>query len=213
LQHGGDEPQGQADDVEVATLDAWNPFGGVALNAVGTCFVHWLARGDVGIDLLVSQRQKLDAGDLGSDLGACCGRDGDSSDHTMGTAGEHAEHSGSICGILRFGEDVSVKGDRGVSTEDNSRLGWSVRRNLRKNRLCFMAGKTDNVGDWVFVRIWILVDVRGTYFKGETSLFEEFAAARRGGSQDEWVHVGILSLTRFFGAEWHTPAPVYDQRQ
>jgi hypothetical protein len=131
----------------------------------------------------------------------------------MGAAGKHAEHPGGICGIIWFREDVPVEGDRSVGTEDNSRLDWSVGRNFRKNALCFFASETDHVGDRVFVRTRVFVNVRGAYFEREACLFKEFSAAGRSGSQDQWAHGDIPSLTRFCEVELRQPAPVYDQRQ
>jgi hypothetical protein len=79
--------------------------------------------------------------------------------------------------------------------------------------LRLLAREADDVCDGVFVRMRILVDVRGAYFEGEACLFEEFAAAGRSGSQDEWTHVDIPSLTRFREVGSRPSAPVYDQRQ
>jgi hypothetical protein len=53
FEESGDEGDGEADYVEIAAFDAGNPTGGVALDGVGSCFVHGLAGGDVGIDFLV----------------------------------------------------------------------------------------------------------------------------------------------------------------
>ena len=53
FEQGGDEGEGQADDVEVVAFDAGNPAGGAALDGVGAGFVHGLAGGDVGGDLFV----------------------------------------------------------------------------------------------------------------------------------------------------------------
>ena len=42
----------QADDRIIIAMDRLNEFGGIALNGVGTGFIHRLVGGDVLIDLL-----------------------------------------------------------------------------------------------------------------------------------------------------------------
>jgi len=119
FEEGGDEGDGQADDVEVVTLDAGNPAGGAALYGVGSGFVHWLTGGDVGGDVGFGQREEADSGDFGGDFGAGGGDDGDAGDDVMGSAGEKTEDAGGIGIVFRFAEDVVVEGDGGVGTEDD----------------------------------------------------------------------------------------------
>ena len=53
FEEGGDEGDGQADDVEITAFDAGNPTGGAALDGVGSGFVHGFAGGDVSIDFFL----------------------------------------------------------------------------------------------------------------------------------------------------------------
>ena len=55
---------GEADDVEVVALDAWDPAGGVALDAVGAGLVQGLAREEVAGEFGVLDEVDGDVGDL-----------------------------------------------------------------------------------------------------------------------------------------------------
>ena len=114
LEEGGDEGDGEADDVEVVAVDAGDPAGGEALDGVGAGFVHGLTGGDVGCDVGVGEGEEADCGDFGGDFGAGGGDDGDAGDVVMGAAGEETEHAGGVGFVFGFGEDVVVEGDGGV---------------------------------------------------------------------------------------------------
>lgn len=105
FEEGSDEGEGEADDVEVAALDAGNPARGAALDGIGAGFVHGLAGGDVGGNFGVGEGEEADGGDFGGDFGAGGGDEGDAGDDVVGAAGEEAEHAGGVGGGLGFGED------------------------------------------------------------------------------------------------------------
>ena len=127
MEHGGDEGEGKADDVEVVALDAGDPASGEALDGVGSGFIHGLAGGDVGVDVFVGECEEADGGDFGGDFGAGGGDDGDAGDDVMGAAGEKTEHAGGVGLVFGFAEDVAVEGDGGVGAEHLK----SGRRRLR----------------------------------------------------------------------------------
>src|SRR5262249_22796799 len=54
----------QAHHVEVAAFDAWNPTGGVALDAVGSGLIHGLATHEVVDELFFVDEVEEDLGDL-----------------------------------------------------------------------------------------------------------------------------------------------------
>ena len=60
--------------------------------------------------------------------------------------------------------------------------------------LGFFAGEAGDVGDGVFVGKRVLGDVSGMDLEGVAGLGEEFAAARRGGGEDEHelIMAGVL---------------------
>ena len=68
FEEGGDEGDGEADDVEVVAFDAGNPAGGAALDGVGSGLVHGFAGGDVGGDFFVGEGEEVDGGGFGGDL-------------------------------------------------------------------------------------------------------------------------------------------------
>ena len=119
FEEGGDEGDGQANDVEVVAFDAGDPAGGEALDGVCAGLVHGLAGGDIGGDVGVGEGEEADGGDFGGDFGAGGGDDGDAGDDVMGAAGEKTEHAGGIGGVFGLGEDVVVEGDGGVGAQDD----------------------------------------------------------------------------------------------
>ena len=121
-EEGGDEGDGQTDDIEVAAFDAGNPTGGAALDGVGAGLVHGLAGGDVGVDLFVREGEELDGGDFGGDFGGGCGDQGDAGENAMGASGEQAEHPGGVGGAFWLAEDVVVESDGGVHAQDSERF-------------------------------------------------------------------------------------------
>jgi hypothetical protein len=118
FKQGGDEGDGQADYVEVVTLDAGNPAGGAALDGVGAGFVHGLAGGDVGGNLFVRKGEEFDGGDFGGYFSALRRYEGDAGDDAMGAAGEKTQDTGGVGGVFRLAQDVVVEGDGGIGAED-----------------------------------------------------------------------------------------------
>jgi len=116
---------GQADDVEIAALDARDPAGGVALDAVGAGFVEGLAAGEI-----VDQFGLLDdiEGDLGDfDVGERLGRgeDGDTGHDGVGAAGEEVEHASGVSLVGGLAENLAVGHDAGVGGEDDQRVAFA----------------------------------------------------------------------------------------
>jgi hypothetical protein len=69
---------------------------------------------------------------------------------------------------------------------------WGTRAyggEFSEDGLGFFAGETSDAGDGIFVGQRVLRDVGGMDGEGEAGLGEEFAAAGRGGGEDEGEHV------------------------
>src|SRR6185437_4364257 len=92
--HGVDQRDGQADDVEVAANNAWNPAAGVALDGVGAGLVHRLPSGDVGANFFVGQSEHGDAGGFSGDFDTERRDEADAGDDLMSSTGEQAQHAG-----------------------------------------------------------------------------------------------------------------------
>jgi len=116
IEEGGDEGDGEADDVEVVAFDAGNPAGGAALDGVGSGLVHGLAGSDVGGDFLFGKCAEGYGCGFGADLGGGCGDEGDAGDDLMGAAGEETQHAGGVGGVGGLAEDLVVEGYDGVGS-------------------------------------------------------------------------------------------------
>jgi len=114
IEEGGDEGDGESNDVEVVAFDAGDPAGGAALDGVGAGFVQGLAGGDVGCDFFVREGKEFDGGDFGGYFSGLGGDDGDAGDDAVGAAGEKTQHAGGVGGVRGLAEDVVVEGDGGV---------------------------------------------------------------------------------------------------
>ena len=101
----------------------------------------------------------------------------------MGLAGEQAEHAGGIGCVLWFSEDLFVDDDYGVRAENEG-----VRRDgvSSGDGLGLFTGETGDEANRVFAGLAEFGDIGGNDLESEAGLREKFAAARRGGGQNQW---------------------------
>ena len=103
---GGDGGDGEAHNVEEVALDAGDPAGGVALDAVGSGFVERVPGGKIVGEVVVGDGGEEHAG--GFDVRALVGwrDDGYAGVYLMDAVGKLAEHSFSVGEIGGFVEDL-----------------------------------------------------------------------------------------------------------
>lgn len=172
----------KAHDVEVAAFDAGDPAGGIALDAIGSGFVHGLAAHEVVDELLVVDEVEEDLGNLDLADHAGAGDGGDSGEDLVGASGEELEYAARVGLIDGFAEDFAVEDDGGVGAQDDEGVGGVVFvvAAAIEDGLGFFDGEALDVLGGGLVGLEEFIEVGGLDGEGEADLFEELAAARRG---------------------------------
>ena len=71
---------GEADDVEIAAADTFDPEGGDALDGVGACLIEGLTGSEIEIDLLIGEGCEFHVGDLVVDGLSVCADESNTAD-------------------------------------------------------------------------------------------------------------------------------------
>src|SRR6266851_7724517 len=174
--------EGEADDVEVTAFDARNETAGATLDGVGAGFVVRFAGGEVAGDFFVIELGEMDVSrfDEGAALGVGKADESDTGDDGVGAGGKFFEHVTSVVRGARLAEDVAIKGDLGVGSDDDGRAGGAG-----GYKFGFGSGQALDEIMRRFAGVRCFVDGGGEHGEGETSVVEDFGAADGGGGENE----------------------------
>src|SRR6267378_7424323 len=174
--------EGQADDVEVAALDAGNEAAGAALDTVGARLVVFFPGGEVARDLFRREGVEVHQGGLGKGdaLGIGQTDKGDAGDDGVGAPGKLFEHPSCVVRRARLAEDVAVERYFGVGSDDD-RGAHATRRDQ------FGLGGRQTLDEVLggFARIGSFVDRGGEHGKRDSRVPKNFGASRRCGSKNQ----------------------------
>src|ERR1017187_7687461 len=121
INHADYAGDGEAHDVEVVAVDAGDPAGGVALDAVGPGLVERLGGGAIEVEFGCGDFGEGDCGGFNGAGHAGARDDGYAGKHLVHAAGEAEEDALRVLGVVGLGEDFVVEDDGGVGTEDEQR--------------------------------------------------------------------------------------------
>jgi len=166
--------QGQADHIEVATLDTRNITACAALDGVGAGLVVRLFRSEIAGDFVGGERRKADERSL-DELAPLHFRqpnEGNPGDDRMSAPGKKFEHAARIVCRTGFAQDLSIDGDHGVS-------GNQDRRTNRAGGGQFGLGVREALHELLgrFSRINSFIDRRGEHGKGNAGITENLSPA------------------------------------
>jgi hypothetical protein len=166
--------EGEADDVEVAALDAANVAAGTALDGVGAGFVERLLGGEIASELFGGERGEVHVGgfDEAAALGVGKADEGDASDDGMHVAGEFGEHVVCVIAGAGLAEDVSIEEDDGIRGDYDGRT-----HGARGNELGFSVGETLNEIVRGFAGNIGFVDSGREHHEGQASGAKDLGAA------------------------------------
>jgi hypothetical protein len=133
----------------------------------------------------------------------------------MSAAREQAQHAGGVGRAGGFAENVAVEGNGGIGAENHELgklagievrgipgpgIGTCGTHSFLENSFGLFAGQAGDVGDGVFTGPGVLGNVGGVDHESVSSLGEEFAAAGRGGGEDEHRKI-IAGMEELVGLE------------
>ena len=187
--------EGQADHVEVVAFDPRDVAAGAALYGVGASFVVGLFRGEITRDFFGGELGEMDEGrfDEAAALGVWEANESDARYDGMGAAGKIFQHVAGIVGGAGLTEDpafesydrVGGKDDGGADCASGGEFGFGVSEALDQ-----LAGRF--AGEGSFVNGGRHDD------EGEARVVENFGAARRSRSEDEF-HTNIVPVRILHG--------------
>ena len=170
-QHAIDPRDGKTHHVEVATLDAFHPTRSHALDGVGSGFVHGLAAGDVGSDLLLREWAEDDLRDLGFRELKARRQQAHSRDDLVSPPGQQAQHARSVRLVGWLLQQVFVNHYNGISAEDRAL------RMASQNGTGFVARQPLRVVERRFIWSGLLRDVRGLDCERDVGVTQQLGAA------------------------------------
>src|SRR5712692_10749936 len=159
--------EGQADYVEVATLDARDVAAGAALDGVAAGFIVGLTSGEVTGDFFGGERGEVHQRGLddGEPLGVGKADEGDTGEDGVRAAGQPFQHMAGIVGGARLTEDVAFEGDLGVGADDDGRANGAC-----GNEFGFGNGETLDEIAGGFAGVGCFVDCGREHGEGETGV-------------------------------------------
>jgi len=169
-----DAGEREADDVEVASFDAWDVAAGAALDGVGAGFVVGLFGGEVTGDFFGRDGGELDLGgfDEAAALGVGEADDGDAGNDGVSLAGETLEDAAGVVGGMGFADDAAIEGDDGVGGDDDGGADSAC-----GDEFGFGVGEALDVLMGSFVGEGGLVDGGGEDGEGDSGVAQDFCAA------------------------------------
>ena len=177
--------QRQADDVEVAALDARNVAAGDALNGVSAGFVEGLAGSDVGVNLVIREQGEGDAGDFVDDAFCRAGASNDGEagvDFVDGTA-EKAKHAAGAGFGLGLAEKLIARDHHGIGS-DKKRIGGTGE--FVRGGAGLAERKAADVIAAKLAGTARFVEDNRAGLERDSSIAQNFGAAGRGGGKDEF---------------------------
>jgi hypothetical protein len=169
-----DQRNRKSDNVVVATINFLDESGGIALDSVGSGFVHRLSGGEVVQQFVFRNVVEPDTRfrNVGDDVRSANERD-TSKDAVCATR-QGSQHSSSVASSDRFPQNLSFYTDYRVRPQNDIPFGWMDRESF----LCRDSLDVDLSG---FVLVSSFVDSRWADDVFDSGSEEEFVAARRGG--------------------------------
>lgn len=180
----GQEKAGEreADDIEVAALDAGDVAAGEALNSVSAGFVERFTGGEVAGDFVGGELGEADESgfDEVAALGVGKADEGDAGEDRVSAAGEEFEHAAGVVGGAGLAENASFEDDNGIGADDDGGTNGASGDEFRLG----LGEASDEIGRR-FVGDGSLIHGGGEDGEGEPGVAKNFSAARRSGTEDE----------------------------
>jgi hypothetical protein len=170
----GDAREGEADNVEVATLDARNEPAAETLNGVCAGFVVRLLGSEIPGDVAGSEGREMDERGFHkvAALGIGEADERNSGYYRVRAAGERFEHAAGVVGVAGLAKDAAVERDDRVGSNNDS---WTHRAG--NDEFSFGVGETLDEFVRRFIRIWSFIDCGGHDVERDSGIAENFGAA------------------------------------
>jgi hypothetical protein len=175
--------EGQADDVKVAAFDARDVASGSALDSVGAGFVVWLVGGEIGGNFVIRERIEIDQRrvDKFEMHGVREANKRNACEDRVRAAGELFEHAACVVSGARLAEDFAIEDDHSVRGDDDGRADRTG-----GDEFGFRVGEAEDEVVRRFAGGGSLVDGGGEHGKRNASVAQNFSAAGRSGSENQF---------------------------